>query len=161
MRSIPHAFRAAMARFATGVTIVTTRDRSASDWGMTASAVSQLSLDPPLLLVCLAAAAGSTPAFAQSERFAVSVLRPEHEELALRFATGRPDKFILGGFEHAPSGLPVLSDALAVVECATDRVLPGGDHVIVIGVAQHARAADGAALVRFGPELGALAPIAP
>lgn len=147
-----------MTRFPAGVTIVTARDRSLSDWGVTASAVAMLSLDPALLLICLRAGAGSTPAFTESERFAASVLRAEHEDLARRFASGRPDRFVLGGFEAAASGLRVVSDALAVVECRTDRVLPGGDHVMLVGAVERAEAGTGSALVYFGGELGALEP---
>jgi flavin reductase ActVB len=138
------------------VTIVTTRDATLSDWGMTATAFSALSEDPPLVLVCLATAAGSTTAFEQSERFAVSVLRPEHEDLAERFATGRPDKFVLGGFDPLPSGLRAVTDALAVIECRTSRVHPGGDHSILIGAVEAARATPGPALVYFRRALGPL-----
>ncbi len=113
---------------------------------MTATAFCGVSEDPPLVLVCLATAAGSTLAFAESERFAVSVLRPEHESLAERFATGRPDKFILGGFERAHSGPSVVRGALAAIECRTAEVRPAGDHTIVLGEVEHAEGREGAAL---------------
>ena len=151
------AFREAMAKHVGGVTIVTTRDESLSDWGVTATAVSFLSLEPPLVLVALLGAAGSTAAFGGAERFAVSILRPEHEDLAVRFATGRPDKFILGGFEASPvSGLPVVRDALAVVECRRIDTLPGGDHEIVVGEVDDARAGSGPALVHFDGDFTAV-----
>jgi len=139
------------------VTILTTRDETGSDWGMTATAFSAVSEDPPLVLACLAVAASSTLAFAECERFAVSVLRPEHEDLAARFATGRPDKFILGGFERAHSGLRVVSGALAVLECRTTDVRPGGDHSILLGEVERAQSGEGAALVYFEREFAALA----
>jgi flavin reductase ActVB len=126
---------------------------------VTVNAFSGLSSDPPLVLLCLRAEAGSTPAFTSAERFAVSILRPEHEELAERFASGRPDRFILGGFDPAPSGIQVVRNALAVLECARANVLEGGDHVILVGEVERAEAHDGAALVYFGSEFGPLAPI--
>jgi flavin reductase ActVB len=152
------ALREAMTRFASGVAIVTTRDRSASDWGMTVTAFSPVSLTPPLVLACLATAAGSTQAFVDSDRFAISVLRGDQEDLALRFATGRPDKFILGGFGVSPTGLRVVEDAIAVLECRTERVVPGGDHAIVVGAVEEASSAPGPALVYLGREFVAVAP---
>src|SRR4051812_11360247 len=89
----PELFREAMAKFASGVTIVTTADSDGAWWGFTASAFSSLSLTPPLILVCLAASAESHPAFAAAAGFIVNVLGSEHEELALRFATKGADKF--------------------------------------------------------------------
>jgi flavin reductase ActVB len=148
--------RAAFGAFATGVVIVTTRDATVSDWGITATAFTPLSEDPPLVLVCLSTAAGSTAAFEQSERFAVSLLRPEHEDLAERFATGRPDKFVLGGFEPLTSGLRAVTGALAVLECRTGEVHPGGDHAIMIGHVEAARCSPGPALVYFRREFAAL-----
>lgn len=145
-----------MSRFASGVVVATTRDSGTSDWGMTLTAVALLSLDPPLVLACLATDAGSTAAFTGSERFALSVLGAEHEDLALRFATGRPDKFVLGGFERTPAGLPVVAGALAVLECRTRESIPGGDHVIVIGAVERAQSRPGDALIHHGGEFGAL-----
>lgn len=113
---------------------------------MTATAFCGVSEEPPLVLVCLTTAAGSTLAFAEAERFAVSVLRPEHEDLAERFATGRPDKFILGGFERSDSGLRTVRGALAAIECRTAEVRPAGDHTIVLGRVELARGGEGAAL---------------
>ncbi len=135
------------------MTVLTSRDATGSDWGVTATAFCGVSEEPPLVLVCLAAAAGSTLAFAESERFAVSVLRPEHEDLAERFATGRPDKFILGGFERAQSGLSVVCDALAVLECRTAEVRPAGDHTVVLGEVQRAQGGKGPALAYLHRDL--------
>ena len=82
----PPAFRAAMSRFAAGVTVVTTRDEQHRPYGFTASSFCSVSLDPPLVLVCLARTANSFPVFARSPRFAVSILQAHHVELAERFA---------------------------------------------------------------------------
>lgn len=150
------AFRRAANCFPSGVVIVTTRDVSGSDFGLTVTAFSLLSLEPPLLLVCLSREAGSTAAFSEAERFAVSILRPEHEELAERFASGRTDKFVLGGFSFSESGLRVVDGALAVIECEAEDVLPGGDHVILIGRATRASARSGPALCHFRGDMQAV-----
>jgi flavin reductase ActVB len=141
--------------------IVTARDATLSDWGITATSFTVVSDEPPLVAVSLYSEAGSTSALVQSERFAVSVLRPEHDDLAERFASGRPDKFILGGFEALPSGLRAVSDALAVIECRTADARPAGDHTILMGEVETTSAASGAALVYFRRGYAAVEPPAP
>jgi flavin reductase ActVB len=141
--------------------IVTARDATLSDWGITATSLTVVSDEPPLVAVSLYSEAGSTSALIQSEGFAVSVLRPEHEDLAERFASGRPDKFILGGFEALPSGLRAVSGALAVIECRTAEAHPAGDHTILMGEVQTTSAASGAALVYFRRGYAAVEPPAP
>ncbi|WP_283164958.1 flavin reductase family protein [Streptomyces sp. HU2014] len=135
----PALFRGAMTRFPSGVAIVTTHDRHGRPHGFTASSLCSLSLDPPLLLVCLATSARCYPVFARSPRFAVSVLREghEHSELARRFAGKSPDKFSGGGFVPTAHGGTVVAGALAVVECAVRRRVDAGDHVILLGEAEH------------------------
>jgi flavin reductase ActVB len=130
----PELFRAAMTRFASGVTIVTTADEHDHWWGFTGSAFSSLSLEPPLVLVCLATSADSHPIFATAPGFIVNVLGTEHEQLAVRFATKGIDKFAGGEFRPGRAdGLPVLSDALVNLKCATETRYEGGDHTILIG----------------------------
>jgi len=132
-----------VARLPAGVTILCARDATLSDWGITAAAVLPISQDPPLVAVALRADAGSTPHFVQAPRFTLSVLAAEHEELAERFASGRPDRFILGGFERARSGLAVVAGAAAVLECERREALARGDHVLLLGEAVGAQAAAG------------------
>jgi flavin reductase ActVB len=132
------AFRQATARIVGAVAILTTTDEGGSDWGFTITAFTALSVEPPLMLVCLAREAGSFPAFESAARFALSILRDDQEELAQRFATGRPDKFILGGLSRSPTGLPMVGHALAVIECRTADRVPGGDHLIVVGHVERA-----------------------
>ena len=86
-------YRKAMARVASGVAIVTTSDADGRWWGFTASSFTPLSLDPPLILVCLSRDAGCRPAFTSAPAFRVNVLGVEHEQLAVRFATRGADKF--------------------------------------------------------------------
>lgn len=126
------AFREAIGHFATGVTVITTRhgDRPA---GMTASAVASLSLDPVLLLVCIANRLPTHGAIDTARRFVVNVLGEGQEELALHFARPSDDKF--AGVELLPGhDLPVLADAIAFFVCEVHERFPGGDHSIFTGL---------------------------
>jgi flavin reductase ActVB len=132
-------YREAMARFATGVTIVTTADPGGAWWGFTASSFSSLSIDPPLILVCLARDARCHPVFTSAARFRVNVLGPEHERLAARFATKGADKFAANEFRRDRDGLPILDDALASLRCRTVELAEGGDHTILIARVEDAQ----------------------
>lgn len=145
----PTAFKAAMARFASGVTIVTTHDADGTPRGFTASSFCSVSLDPPLVLVCLAKSASSYPAFRDCDRFAVSVLRAEQTGLARRFAEKGADKFTHGRFVAGTSGVAVVDDALALVECTAEHRYEAGDHVILVGRVEHADAGSGSPAVYF------------
>lgn len=125
-------YREAMARFASGVTIVTTADRGGRWWGFTASSFSPLSIDPPLILVCLSHDARCHPVFTSVPEFRVNVLGPEHEPLATRFATKDADKFAGSDFRGDPHGLPVLDDSLVSLRCRTVELRRAGDHTILI-----------------------------
>jgi flavin reductase ActVB len=129
----------AMARFATGVTIVTTADAGGRWWGFTASSFSSLSMDPPLILVCLARDARCHGAFTSAPTFRVNVVGPEHEELAARFGTAGADKFGGGEFRSARDGLPILDDALVSMRCRTTDLADGGDHTIMIARVEDVR----------------------
>lgn len=126
-------FREAMASFPSGVTVVTTTDWQGRRWGFTATSFCSLSLDPPLVLVCLAKDAQCHPAFAEAESWVVHVLGAEHSDLALRFATKGADKFSAAVFHESSRGHPVLADAGTVLECDTFDRHDGGDHTILVG----------------------------
>jgi flavin reductase ActVB len=128
-----------MARYAAGVVVVTTLDGAGLPRGFTASSFCSVSLDPPLILVCLANSADSFAAFDACGHFAVSVLAPEHQPLAVRFATKGADKFASGGLSRTPGGLPAVAGALAELECETYARHPAGDHTILIGRVAGAR----------------------
>jgi flavin reductase (DIM6/NTAB) family NADH-FMN oxidoreductase RutF len=124
-------FREAIGHFATGVTIITTT-HGGEPAGMTASAVSSLSLDPVLLLVCIDNRLPTHTAIEASRRFTVNVLGEESAELALRFARPAKDKF--AGVPLLPdSDPPVLEAAIAHFLCEVEERLPGGDHSIFVG----------------------------
>ena len=155
----PSRYRAVIGRFPTGVAIVTCAG-ARGPAGMTTNAVTSLSLDPLLLLVCFDNSSRTLPAVRESRRFAVNVLRAGQEELARVFASKRVarDKFdaVTHTIEH---GVPVLDDALAWVACDLRDLHPGGDHTIGIGAVTHIHAEDGGQpLVWFGGQYTTLAP---
>ncbi|MGW2842050.1 flavin reductase family protein [Streptomyces sp. NPDC001493] len=132
-------FRAAMARFASGVVVVTTLDTDGKPRGFTASSFCSVSLRPPLVLVCLANSAESFAAFNSCGPFAVSVLGSEHGSLAQRFATRGADKFTPGGLSPTPRGLPAVDGALVELDCEVHARHQAGDHMILVGRVSGAR----------------------
>jgi len=149
------AFREAIGHFATGVTVITTI-HDGKPAGMTASAVASLSLDPVLLLVCIANRLPTHTAIEQARRFVVNVLGEGQEELALRFARPAPDKF--AGVALDPDrDLPVLEEAIAFFVCDVHESFPGGDHSIFTGLVRDCRARPGKRpLVYFRSGFGSL-----
>ncbi|GGL70658.1 actinorhodin polyketide dimerase [Streptomyces fumigatiscleroticus] len=121
-----------MARFPTGIAIATVRDERGRPHGLTVSSFCSVSLDPPLVLLCVARSARCFPVFARAGEFAVSLLRDSHTELARRFATSAAEKFGTG-LVRTPRGGVVVDDALAVAECLVEQRHDAGDHVIVVG----------------------------
>ncbi|GLW51075.1 actinorhodin polyketide dimerase [Streptomyces sp. NBRC 14336] len=153
----PEEFRAAMSRFPSGVVVVTTRCPDGTPRGFTASSFCSVSLNPPMVLVCLANAADSASTFARCDRFAVSVLRPRHRLLAERFATKGADKFGSGGLRPGPGGLPAVERALSVLDCAVHARHPAGDHTVLIGRVTEVRLGEGAPMVYYDRSFRTLA----
>ena len=131
-------FRDAVASFPSGVTIVTTADVDGRWWGFTATSFCSVSMDPPLVLTCLAASAECYPVFETAESWAVHVIRTDHASLAMLFATRGANKFADGGFTLDGNGLPVLDRASATLRCSSFAKYPGGDHLILVGRVEHA-----------------------
>jgi flavin reductase (DIM6/NTAB) family NADH-FMN oxidoreductase RutF len=142
-------FRRALANMPAPVTVVTTADDEGRPWGFTASSVCSLSLDPPLVLVCIGKRMRSYPAFEAAERFTVNVLAGGQEELARRFADSSVDKFDHDDVTFDDHGLPVILGTLTRLGCAAAGLLDGGDHSILVGRVDHAPVADGPPLVYF------------
>ena len=127
-------FRKVLSHFGSGVTIVTTSDADKRPAGLTCSSFASVSLDPPLVLVCVDHKAQSFPALRESERFAVNILSATQEAVSRRFATSKIlDKF--EGVAHTVSelGLPLVDGALAHLECITVSTHVEGDHTIFVG----------------------------
>jgi flavin reductase ActVB len=148
-------FRDALARFASGVTVVLTRNGDGAFVGFTASAFSSLSLDPPLVLVCLQKDADCYPAFMQAEAFTVSILAEGQAHLAHRFATKSIDK--LNGTPLAQAGvtaLPRIEGVSAWLECRMHSRYDGGDHTILVGEVLDARDAGTEPLLHYNRTFG-------
>ena len=142
-------FRSVLGRFATGVTIITALDGSGQPHGMTVSAFSSLSLEPPLVLICIDNVATMSPLMATTGHFVVNVLTSEQEELSRRFSGQLDDRFAGVGYTDAPSGAPILDGVLAWLDCRVLTRHPAGDHVIVIGEVEHAEAFEGQPLLYY------------
>jgi flavin reductase ActVB len=128
------AFRNALGAFASGVTVVTTKNAEGTPFGFTATSFASLSLSPPLVLVCLAHTADCYPVFIVSDRFAINVLGDDQAPVATRFAQRGTDKFADLPFSSgASSGMPILAGASAHLECRVFERLPSGDHTILVG----------------------------
>ena len=142
-------FRAVLGRFATGVTVVTVREPNGRVHGMTVSAFASVSLDPTLVLVSIDKTATLAPVLSDIRQFAVNVLTSDQEELSRRFANDLDDRFEGVGYTTGESGLPILQDVLAWLECRVVQQHSAGDHVIVIAEVERAEARSGSPLLYF------------
>lgn len=147
-------FRAALGRFASGVTVVTTRDAKGELHGITVSAFCSVSLEPPMVLICIEKTAGSHPALEESAVFVVNVLREGEAEVSELFASSRPEKFDLIKWTAGIEGVPVLDNALATLECRVKFSYHGGDHSIFVGDVENVTVADGKPLAYFRGQYG-------
>lgn len=129
----PRELRRAFGAFATGVTVVTTFDQAQKPWGFTANSFTSVSLDPPLLLVCLAKSAGSFPVFAQTQHFAINILAADQRDLSNAFATAGADKYAATSWQARTTGSPVLDGVAAWLDCVTHDLVDAGDHLVLIG----------------------------
>ncbi|MET9428831.1 flavin reductase family protein [Streptomyces sp. NPDC003036] len=142
-------FRAAMARFPSGIAVVTTTDGDGTDHGFTASSFTSVSLDPPLVLVCIARSARCHPVFQQVRRFGVSILASGQGTLAQRFASSLDDKFQDVAVTRTDHRTPLIRGALCTLECETNAQYDSGDHTILVGRVTEAVSGDGSPLVWY------------
>ena len=155
-------FRRVLGHFATGVTVITVRDSDGRPTGLTASAFTSVSLDPPLILVCVDHKSQSYPALIVSKTFAVNILSLDQEAISRRFATTKVDnKFEGVPFTLSPFGLPLIDSALAQLECATVNIHPEGDHSIFVGRVERGHSGAGAPLVYYRGRYDRLSDAAP
>lgn len=127
-------FRRVMGSFASGVTVVTVMGKDGTPTGFTASAITSLSIDPRMLLVCVSEHSSTLAAVKDAGSFNVNILSAQQQEVAQQFATRRDDRF--GGVRWHPgrvTGAPVLDGSLAYAECILKDTCQGGDHVILMG----------------------------
>jgi 3-hydroxy-9,10-secoandrosta-1,3,5(10)-triene-9,17-dione monooxygenase reductase component len=141
--------RRVMGHFATGVTVVTTKDGEDAPFGLTANAFASLSLNPPLALICVDKAAQCYSCFEGSKIFAINVLGEEQEEISRRFATKGAQKFNGIPWHKSESGLALLDGAIGHIECKVVHTYDGGDHTIYVGQVLRAKTTGERPLIFF------------
>jgi flavin reductase (DIM6/NTAB) family NADH-FMN oxidoreductase RutF len=142
-------FRKVLSHFAAGVTVVTTVDGERRPHGLTATAFSSVSLDPPLVLVCVDKQAETYPQFEPAGVFAVNFLSLEQQQISQRFAKHGGDKFTGLEWRHGRLGAPLLAGTIGHVECRIRHWYDAGDHTIMVGEIESAEALDGEPLLHF------------
>ena len=146
----PDDFRSVLGRFASGITVVTTLDAHGRDVGMTVSAFCSVSLHPPLVQACVDRSASMFDALQSAERFGVNVLAAEQEALSRRFSDVEASHRFEGlGYARGESGLVLLDDALAHIECRIVDRVSAGDHMLFIGEVERATARDAKPLLYY------------
>ncbi|MEO8578869.1 MAG: flavin reductase family protein [Gemmatimonadales bacterium] len=145
----PDEFRAVLGRFPSGVTVVTTKASDGSDQGMTVSAFCSLSLEPPLILICIEKTASAHPALSTAPGFVVNILAARQEQIARRFSIVDIDRFEGVGFTRSATGYAILDDILGLIECKRFAMHDGGDHTIILGEVESARAETGTPLLYY------------
>ena len=130
----PEQFKLALRRWASGVTIITARHEDEIG-GMTVSAFSSVSLNPPLVLACADKTSNTTPLIAKGGVFAANILTVDQQELSNRFAKTGNEAVRFDGLDckTGPSGAPWIPGALAVLDCEVESAHDAGDHVIYVG----------------------------
>ena len=133
-RSIdPLDLRRALGTFATGVTVVTTVDADGAPRGFTANSFTSVSLDPPLILVCLAKTAASCPTFQAAESYAVNILSEDQRVVSATFSSRTADRFAVVDWSTRTTGCPIIEGVVAWLDCNMHEVIDAGDHYILIG----------------------------
>ncbi|MFD2207622.1 flavin reductase family protein [Kiloniella antarctica] len=125
-------FRKVLGSFATGVTVVTTRDKKGEQHGLTANSFSSVSLDPPLVLFCIDKRSNCLPAFKEAECFAINILTDIQKDISDRFAFSE-ERWDGVATSHLSTGAPILENCLANLDCSMHAQFDAGDHVIVVG----------------------------
>jgi flavin reductase (DIM6/NTAB) family NADH-FMN oxidoreductase RutF/DNA-binding GntR family transcriptional regulator len=146
-------FRDVIGRFASGVTVITTRAED-RDFGTTASAVSSLSMDPPMLLVCLNTESETQRAIHASMRFAVNILGEDQADVAYRFAKKSGSKFVEGDIVRAPTDIPMLAQAIARLECRVREKVRAATHTVFLAEVEHASGEEGSPLTYYRGRFG-------
>ena len=142
-------FRRACGHFATGVTIASVLDAQGTPHGLTVSSFTSVSLDPPLILICLGHRVSVIDAFRASAHFGINVLAEDQRDLAERFARKAQDRFDGLKWRRGKTGVPILAGVLAAIECAVRQRFTAGDHDVFVGQMVRARVAAGAPLIHL------------
>ena len=150
-------FRRVCGRFATGVAVASVTDERGAAHGLTVSSFTSVSLDPPLVLICLGNEVTMIEAFRHASHFGINILREEDRELSQRFATKGHDRFNGIAWRRGGTGVPLIDCALATIECETHQRIASGDHDILVGRVVAAVVEDGAPLVYYASRYRKLA----
>jgi flavin reductase (DIM6/NTAB) family NADH-FMN oxidoreductase RutF len=150
-------FRHACGRFATGVTIATVLDSQGAPHGLTVSSFASVSLEPPLVLICLGHAVTVIDFFRASQYFGINVLAENQQEVSVRFARKGSDRFNGLPWQPGETGVPLIPGVLAAIECRVHQRVTAGDHDIFLGEMVRAQVSDGAPLVHFASRYQRLA----
>lgn len=145
----PELFRRVLSHFAAGVTVVTTLDQQERPHGLTATAFTSVSLDPPLVLVCVDKKAETYPQFEPAGIFAVNFLAAEQRHISQSFAKHGGDKFSGLSWRRGALGAPLLEGTIGHVECRIRHWYDAGDHTIMVGEIESADAGEGEPLLHF------------
>jgi len=154
-------FRRVLGHFAAGVTVVTTVTGDGTRHGLTATAFTSVSLEPPLVLVCVDKGAESHQPLQVSGAFAVNFLAADQEHLSRRFAVKGGDKFAAVQARPGRTGVPLLAGTLGHVECRTVNAVDAGDHTLFIGEVCAAEARPGDPLVYLRGAYGTVTKLPP
>jgi flavin reductase (DIM6/NTAB) family NADH-FMN oxidoreductase RutF len=142
-------FRAALGRFASGITVVTARDDEGRDHGMTVSAFCSVSLEPSCVLVCIGHEASMHELMLRVKHIGINVLATDQEALSRRFADPESDRFDGVGYTRGENGVALLDEALVHLECKVVARHEAGDHTVVISAVERAAAYDGRPLLYY------------
>jgi len=151
-------FRRACARFATGITVVSTRADDGSPHGLTVNSFTSVSAEPPLVLVCIDRQCSLLCHFQQCEYFAINFLAEDQEAISRRFAESLDARFDGVRWHASPTGSPLLHSTLGALECRVSQRVETGDHVLLIGLVLSAKASPGRPLVYFNSAYQQLKP---
>ena len=145
----PDEFRSVLGRFPSGVTVVTTKAADGSNQGMTVSAFCSVSLEPPLVLICIEKTASIYDVLTGASGFVVNILSAKQEQIARRFSIVDIDRFEGVGFSRTQNGIAVLEDVLGVIECRKFALHDAGDHTIIVAEVEATRAENGSPLMYY------------
>ena len=149
-------FRRICGKFASGITVATLLDPAGAAHGMTANSFTSVSLTPPLVLVCVDHRARILEYFRASANFGINILSAGQRAISDRFAGSGYDRFEGVDWYAGQTGVPLLPDVLATIECSRVNVVTAGDHDIVIGEVLHATCQDGEPLVFYSSQYRSL-----
>ena len=151
MAVTPEAFKQALQHWASGVAVVTSKSDEFGVRGMTVTAFSSVSMEPPLILVCLNSTADTGENIDRNGRFAVNILSTEQEDASNNFSGGssQEERFARAAWRQGLSGVPILEDCIMALECSVKEKVRAGSHWILIGEVEHTHCPGGEPLLYF------------